>query len=344
MVKIYKLSANETPLGASPKAIAAFHQSAASLALYPDENAAKLRAAIGERYAVASDRIACGAGSDELLATIARTYIKPGDEGLFSEHGFLVFGLYTSGAGGTPIAAPERDFRADVDALLARTTSKTRVVFLANPNNPTGTYLPISEIKRLHAGLPAEVLLVLDAAYAEYVNRSDYCSGLQLALSAPNVVMTRTFSKIHGLAGLRLGWLVGAHSILENLNRVRSPFVANAAAVAAGCAAISDEAHVRRSVAFNDEWMGRLTWSLEDIGLVVTPSVANFLLIHFPAEPGRSALEAEAFLTNRGLLLRELTSYGLPNALRLTVGSPEANELVVGALGTFMRRNRVSVG
>ena len=340
VAKVYKLSSNETPLGASPNAKAAFQAASASLEIYPDGGAAKLRAAIGMRHGIDPNRIVCGTGSDELLTLIANTYIGPGDEGLFSEHGFLVYRINVLGAGGTPVSAPERDLTADVDALLARLTPRTRVVFLANPNNPTGTYLPSGEVERLHAGLPADVLLVLDAAYAEYVRREDYADGLALALAAPNVVMTRTFSKIHGLAALRLGWLVGPPAVVDALNRVRGPFNVNAPAIAAGAAAMADEAHVESAVAFNDAWLPRLTESFRAMGLGVTPSVGNFLLIHFPPGHGRSAREADAFLASRGLVLRAVAAYGLPNALRMTVGSAEANGLVIAALGEFMGAGR----
>jgi histidinol-phosphate aminotransferase len=214
--------------------------------------------------------------------------------------------------------AEESDLTASVDAILAKVTDRTRIVFLANPNNPTGTYLPYDEVRRLHAGLPSRVLLVLDAAYAEYVRGNDYASGLELALTAENVVMTRTFSKIHGLAALRLGWLVGPAHVVDALNRIRGPFNVNAPAIAAGAAAIGDDAHIAAALAHNDEWLPRLTDALEAIGLTVTPSVGNFILIHFPETAGRTAREADAFLGRRGLVLRAVAAYGLPNALRMT--------------------------
>jgi histidinol-phosphate aminotransferase len=215
-------------------------------------------------------------------------------------------------------------------------TPRTRIVFLANPNNPTGTYLPFEEVRRLQAGLPGNVLLVLDAAYAEYVRRNDYASGLELVATSENVVMTRTFSKIYGLANLRLGWMVGPAHVVDAVNRIRGPFNVNGLAVAAGLAALADEAHVAAAVAHNDEWLGWLTREIEGLGLKVTPSVANFVLVHFPKETGRTAKEADAFLTERGLILRRLEAYGLPDALRLTVGDAEANRLVVAALREFV--------
>src|SRR4051794_27262008 len=334
--KIYKLSSNETPLGPSAKAVEAFQAAANGLEIYPDGSAALLRKAIGEKYGIDPARIICGTGSDELLALLTNTYVGPGDEGVFSEHGFLVYKINVLGAGGTPVVAPETDLTASVDALLAKVTPRTKIVFLANPNNPTGTYLPFGEVKRLHAGLPSNVLLVLDAAYAEYVRRNDYSSGLELALTAENVVMTRTFSKIYGLASLRLGWLVGPAEIIDAVNRIRGPFNVNGPAMAAGIAAIQDDAHVARAVAHNEQWLGWLTREIETLGLKTTPSVGNFLLIHFPDEPGRTAREADAFLSSRGLILRRIDAYGLPHALRLTVGDEEANRLLVETLRAFV--------
>ena len=336
--RVYKLSSNETPLGPSPKAVAAFRAAAGSLEIYPDGGATRLREAIAAKHGIDPARIVCGTGSDELLALIANAYIGPGDEGLYSRHGFLVYKINITGAGGTPVEAGERDLTADVDALLAKVSARTKVVFLANPNNPTGTYVPFDEVRRLHAALPPHVLLVLDAAYAEYVRRNDYGSGLELALTADNVVMVRTFSKIHGLAGLRLGWLVGPAHVVDALNRIRGPFNVNAPAIAAGAAAIADDAHVASALAHNDAWLPRLTSGIEALGLRVTPSVGNFILIHFPEEAGRTAAEADAFLCGRGLVLRAVRAYGLPDALRMTIGAADANELVLAALAEFMGR------
>ncbi|GGK40771.1 histidinol-phosphate transaminase [Salinarimonas ramus] len=332
----HKLSSNENPFGASPAAIAAAKAAMDRLAVYPDGSASALRAAIARKYGLDAKRIVVGNGSDELLEMLAQAYIGPGDEGLFSEHGFLVYRIAILTAGGTPVVAPERDYTTDVDAILARVTERTRIVFLANPNNPTGTYLPFDEIRRLQAALPPRVLLVLDAAYAEYVRRNDYASGLELALTAENVVMTRTFSKVYGLAALRLGWMVAPAHVVDTIERIRPPFNVNAAALAAGVAAIEDEAFVSASVAHNEEWAERLTTAFEALGLGVTPSVGNFLMIHFPTTPGRTAREADAFLTARGLVVRRIESYGLPNALRMSIGTAEANELVVAALRDFL--------
>jgi histidinol-phosphate aminotransferase len=335
-VKVRKLSSNETPLGPSAKAVEAARAAAGQLALYPDGSASALREAIGAKYGLDPARIVCGAGSDDLLSLIAYAFVGPGDEGIFTTHGFLVYRIAILAAGGTPVVAQEVDHTASVEAVLAEVTPRTRIVYLANPNNPTGTYLPFDEVKRLHAGLPPNVLLVLDAAYAEYVRRNDYASGLELVATSDNVVMTRTFSKIYGLASLRLGWMVGPAHVVDAVNRIRGPFNVNGLAIAAGVAALSDEAHVAAAMAHNDEWLGWLAREIEALGLKVTPSVANFILIHFPQEAGRTAKDADAFLTGRGLVLRRVEAYGLPHALRLTVGDADANRLVVAALREFV--------
>jgi len=338
-VRLHKLSSNETPLGASPAAIEAYREAADRLEIYPDGSSHELRRAIAEVHGLNPDNIVCSNGSDELLGLLASTYIGPGDEGIFTEHGFLVYRIQILAAGGTPVVAPETDHRADVDAILAAVTERTKIVFLANPNNPTGTYLSDEEVRRLHAGLPPHVLLVLDAAYAEYVRRNDYASGIELVSANRNVVMTRTFSKIHGLAGLRIGWLYGPAEIVDALNRVRGPFNVNAPAIAAGSAAIRDRAHVDKAIAHNDKWLPRLTEAFEAMGLKVTPSVGNCVLVHFPdGDEARSAAAADRYLVERGYVLRQVVPYGLPNALRMTIGSDEANQGVIDALAAFMRQ------
>jgi histidinol-phosphate aminotransferase len=337
VARIHKLSSNETPLGPSPRAVEALRAESGTLALYPDGSAARLREAIGARYGLDPARIVCGAGSDELLTLLALAFVGPGDEGIFCQHGFLVYRIAILTAGGTPVVAPETDLTADVDAILAAVTPRTRIVYLANPNNPTGTYLPFDEVRRLHAGLPGNVLLVLDGAYAEYVRANDYSAGLEMALEAANVVMTRTFSKIHGLAAQRIGWMVGPEPVVDALNRIRGPFNLSAGAIAAGAAAIADEAHVAAAVAHNDEWLAWLAQEVEALGLTVTPSVGNFLLVHFSDTPGRTAEEADAHLTRAGVIVRRVTAYGLPDALRVTVGSAESNRAFVEALTGFLR-------
>ncbi|MEZ5803271.1 MAG: histidinol-phosphate transaminase [Rhizobiaceae bacterium] len=337
VVKVHKLSSNETPLGPSPSVAEAVKKAAGSLELYPDGSSTRLREAIGEAYGLNPANILCSNGSDESLALIAQTYLRSGDEAILTEHGFLVYKIATQAASATPVTVKEKDARADVDAILAAVTPRTKIVFLANPNNPTGTYLPFEEVRRLHAGLPKDVLLVIDAAYAEYVRRNDYEAGIELVSNSQNVVMTRTFSKIYGLAGLRIGWLYAPAHIIDALNRVRGPFNVNAVAIEAGIAAMRDRAHLAAAVEHNDRWLPWTTAELEKLGLKVTPSVGNFILIHFPDDKKHSAAAADDHLTARGFILRRVSAYGFPNALRATIGSEEANRGLVAAIAEFLK-------
>ena len=336
--RIYKLSSNETPLGASPRAIEAYRAAADKLELYPEDTAPSLRAAIGRVMGLSPERLVCGTGSDEMLNLLAHAYVGPGDEGIYCEHGFLVYPIAITAAGGTPVKVPEKNLVADVDAILAAVTARTKIVFLANPNNPTGTYLPFDEVKRLASGLPRHVVLVLDAAYAEYVRRNDYEAGIELVSSSDNVVMTRTFSKIYGLAGVRLGWLYGPDHIVDALNRIRGPFNVSAPAIAAGIAAIEDRDFTRAAADHNEVWLPKVSEALTALGLTVTPSVGNFVLVHFPDAAGKRAPDADAFLLDRGVVVRRMEAYGFPDALRVTIGSAEANEALIAALAAFMGR------
>lgn len=339
VARVFKLSSNETPMGPSPKAIDAFKQSAGHLEIYPDGQATTLREAIADVHGLNKANILCGNGSDELLGLLCHVYLGAGDEGIITEHGFLVYKIQIMGAGATPVVVKEKDCTVDIDAILAAVTEKTKIVFLANPGNPTGTYVPVSEIRRLHAGLPGNVILVLDAAYAEYVRRNDYQAGIELVSGARNVVMTRTFSKVYGLAALRIGWAYAPLEIIDALNRVRGPFNMNAPAIAAGAAAVRDQEFVTMAVEHNLAWVEKVTTALSALGLKVTPSVANFVLIHFPEVDGKRAAEADDFLTSRGFILRAVKGYGFANSLRMTIGSEEANRGVIGALTEFMGRS-----
>ena len=334
-----KLSSNEGALGPSPKAMAAYAAAVADLALYPEGSAEILRAAVGEAFGLDPARIVCGNGSDELLTLIANAYLKPGDEVLFSAHAFLVYKIATLANSGVPVSVPEKNRRVDVDAMLAAVTPRTRLVYLANPNNPTGTYLPFDDVVRLHAGLAPDTLLVLDAAYAEFVRRNDYEAGITLALKHSNVVMTRTFSKVYGLAGLRIGWALCPPEVADVLGRIRMPFNVSIPAQRAGAAALRDHDHLTRALAHNDLWRDKLTTAIRATGLQVDDSVCNFLLIRFPTTPGKTASDADRFLCERGLILRGVASYGLPDALRLTIGPAPANQKVAAALAEFMARS-----
>lgn len=334
-MKPIKLSSNETPLGASPLAIAAYGTAARELERYPDGQATALRHAIAKRYGLDANRIVCGAGSDELLTMLAHAYLGPGDEGLYTEHGFLVYRIAILSCGATPVVAPETNFTANVDAILAKVSERTKVVFLANPNNPTGTYLPIGEVRRLRAALAPHVLLVLDAAYAEYVRRNDYEAGLELVATTDNTVMTRTFSKIYGLASLRIGWAYCPAAVADVLNRIRGPFNLSAPSIAAGAAAMADEAHIAAAVEHNETWLTWLSAEIAKTGLTVTPSVGNFLLVHFPDEAKRGAVACDAVLKSKGIIVRRVAGYGLPHCLRITIGTAEENQAVAKAIAEF---------
>ncbi len=331
-----RLASNESALGPSSKAIAAYRALAGEIHRYPDGSAQELREVLGQCHGIDPSRIVCGAGSDELIALLLRCYAGPGDEVLYSRHGFLLYPINALAVGATPIAAPERDETTDVDAVLARVTERTRIVFIANPNNPTGTYLGAHEVARLHAGLPASVLLAIDAAYAEFVNRNDYEPGIALVNRAENVVMLRTFSKIYALGGLRLGWAYCPPAVADVLNRVRGPFNVSAAAQAAGIAAVEDAEALNLAGAHNERWLPWFSERLAVLGLRLTPSVANFVLARFPDDPLMNADAAFAFLQSRGILTRQMAAYGLPQHLRITIGTGPEMETVAAAISEFM--------
>ncbi len=332
--KIYKLSSNESPIGASPKAVEAFAKASEKLALYPDGSSTALREAIAQRYGLSADRIICGAGSDEILQLLAHAYLGPGDEAVYSQYGFMVYPIVIQTNGATSVVAKETHFITDVDAMIAAVTPKTKMVFVANPNNPTGTYISYSELRRLHAALPSDVLLIVDAAYAEFVTANDYESGIALVSEFENVVMTRTFSKIHGLAALRLGWAYGPAHVMDVLNRIRGPFNVSLPAIAAGVASIQDASFMDQALAHNTKWLGWLSDEILKLGLRITPSVGNFVLVHFTAD--KTAAMADAYLQEHGIVIRRMDGYGLPNALRMSVGTDEANHALTKALQGFM--------
>jgi histidinol-phosphate aminotransferase len=331
-----KLSSNENALGCSPKAAAAFEAASTRLHLYPDGGATKLREAIAREEGLDADNIVCGCGSDELLQLLGRAYLNPGDKVVQSQYGFLVYRLVAMQCGAELVSAPERNYTTDVDAVIGAAGDDARIVFIANPNNPTGTYIPDAEIRRLRDALPDTTLLVIDAAYAEFVSNADYNAGMDLARERDDVAVTRTFSKIHGLAGARLGWAYGDKSIIDVLHRVRGPFNVNLPAIEAGAAAIADRSFMKKSADHNAEWVAWLRQQIGGLGLEVTPSVCNFVLIHFPDTPGKRAADADAFLTSKGLIVRGVEPYGLPNALRATVGKAEDNRRLAEALGEFV--------
>lgn len=332
-----KLSANESALGPSPAAIKAFVAAAGLMHRYPDSGYLPLRQAIGAAYRVDADKIICGMGSDEIISLACRAYAGPGDEVIYARHGFMMYPIAARSVGATPVEVPDVAYTANVDNILAAITPRTRIIFLANPNNPTGTYLPAAEIKRLVAGLPDYVLLVLDAAYEEFVSTQDYTSGLELTGTQENILVTHTFSKIYGMASLRLGWGYGSAQVINILNRIRDPFNVPTPSSDAGIAALADTAFIERAKAHNKQWRAWLTTELSGLGLKVTPSVTNFVLIDFPENPAQSAKAANEYLMKHGYILRWLPKLGLMNSLRLTVGLEEENRAVVRLLGEFMK-------
>lgn len=339
--RIIKLSSNEGAFGPSPKAMETYLALAGELHRYPDGGATALREALAEEYGLDADRIVCGSGSDEILSLLCYAYAGPGDEVLHSAHGFLMYAISAKAAGATPVAAPETNLTTDVDALLAHVSDKTRIVFIANPNNPTGTYLPRDEIERLWRGLPENVLLVLDAAYAEFVTDATYSAGNDLVEKATNVVMTRTFSKIHALGGLRLGWGYFPEHIAGVLNRVRGPFNVNAAALAAGVAALKDTAFtdmVRTENAKIRDWTVSELRNLGNHGIEMTDSVGNFILVKLPAEPDRDAEACDAFLKEHGIIIRRMAGYGLPDCLRISIGRMDEMRTFVHVMGEFLNK------
>ena len=334
--RIIKLASNESALGPSPKAVEALAAAATTVHRYPDGSCSALRQALATHHGIDEARIVCGAGSDELITLLCRAYLGPGDEMLYTEHGFLMYAIAARGVGATPVAAPEMRLTADVDALLAHVTERTRVVFLANPNNPTGSYLPAAELQRLRAALPSHVLLALDLAYAEYIDRKDYADGFALVDGGDNVVVTRTFSKIYGLGGIRLGWAYGPAAVADVLNRLRNPFNVSSVAQVAGLAALADQAFIERAKAHNARWRDWTTASLRCLGLDVPDSFGNFVLVRFPDEPGRNAMAADAFLRARGIIARRMAAYGLADALRITIGREDEMNEAVAALSDFL--------
>ncbi|MBY0511333.1 MAG: histidinol-phosphate transaminase [Rhodospirillaceae bacterium] len=334
--RVIKLSSNEAALGASPHAMAAYGPLAETLYRYPLGDSHELRTAIAEVHGLDVARIICGCGSDEMFALLCRAYAGPGDEVIHTEHAFAIFAIYARSVGAIPVAVKEKNLTADVDTILAAVTPNTKLVFLANPNNPTGTCVPAADIVRLRDGLREDIVLVLDGAYAEFVEAPDYDGGFMLARTTPNTVATRTFSKIYGLAALRLGWAYGPAAIIGAMERLRAPFNVTKAAQAAGVAAVRDQAHIAKAKAHNIKWKQIALQRLRGLGLQVADSAGNFILPEFPTTKGRTAAEADAFLQTKGLIVRRVDGYGLPNHLRITIGNEEEMTAVLDALAAFM--------
>lgn len=333
--RVIKLSSNETPLGASPKALEEYKNTISSLQRYPDGSAIKLREAIGEVYGLNPDQIVCGAGSDELISFLCLAYAGEGDEVIYPEHGFLMYKIYTMTVGAKPVSVPETDLKTNVDNILKAVNPRTRIVFIANPNNPTGSYISRDEVIRLRQGLPEDVLLVLDGAYAEYVSEKDYTDGKDIVDMGENTVMTRTFSKIYGLAALRVGWAYCPPSIADILNRVRGPFNISSSAIAAAAAAVKDVEFTEKARLFNEKALKWFDVELKNLGLKPYPSVGNFILVEFPK--GKDQAEA-AFehLMKDGVIVRPVANYGLEKCLRISIGLEEDNAEVIKSLKAFL--------
>jgi histidinol-phosphate aminotransferase len=331
-----KLSSNENILGSSPLAIAAFEQSAHKLQLYPDGKATPVREAVAAKYGLEPDRLIFGCGSDEVFTLLAQTYCEPGDNVVQGQYGFLAYRIAGRAAQAEVRFAPMPNLRFDVDQALALVDERTRIVFLDNPGNPTGGWLNRDEIERLHHGLPKGCILLLDGAYAEFVDDPAYSDGIDLARRADNIVLTRTFSKIHGLAALRVGWAYAPAEMVSAMERIRAPFNVNLPAQFAAVAALGDEEFQKRSQDLVWQWRPWLTQQIGGLGLEVMPSQGNFVLVGFAHDGDRTAKAAEAFLAGRGILVRGLANYGLPDHLRLTIGLEAHNRALVDALAAFI--------
>ena len=331
IANVLKLSSNENPMGPSETAKEAFGRAVHELHRYPSTDHSSLRTAIGDIWQLDPARVICGVGSDEILHLMCQAYAGPGDEVIHTEHGFALYRISTLAAGATPIEAPERDRMIDVDEILAACTKKTKLVFIALPSNPTSTMIGAREVARLAAGLPAQTILVLDGAYAEYVE--GYDGGLALIESRDNVFMTRTFSKIYGLGGLRIGWGYGPQSIVDVLNRIRGPFNLSSAALATAEAAVRDTAYTEKCRVENARWREWLSTALAELGVPSDTSTSNFILARFASEQEASACNEH--LKSKGILVRHPKGYGFPYCLRITVGDESACRRIVHAVGQF---------
>lgn len=334
-----RLASNENPWGASPRALEAARAAIGESHRYPDGAATALREKIGAVHGLDPARIVCGTGSDEILQLLPMIYCRPGDSVVHVRHGFMVYPIAARRAGAEPLAAPDRDYTADVDAILGTVRADTRIVFLANPNNPTGTMIPAAEVARLHAGLRPDILLVCDQAYAEFLDSPDPDGGLALSKTAPNVIVTRTLSKIYGLGGLRVGWAHGPEAVIAELNRVRAPFPIAVPALAAAEAALDDQAFVadcrRRAIAGRTKLAAAIDgWNNK--GLRAVPSAANFLLMTCPEDGPLSAGTLHQGLLRAGFITRWLPGQGLPEALRITIGTEAENDALIAALGALV--------
>jgi histidinol-phosphate aminotransferase len=329
-----KLSSNENALGAGEKAREAYQAAIANIHIYPDGRATKLRDAVAEHHGLEPERLIFGNGSDEVFALLNQTYLQPGDNIVTGEYGFLAYRISALANQATVKSAPEPNFKAEVDALLDQVDDRTRIVYISSPSNPTGSYNTGEETRRLHAALPSDVILVVDEAYAEFVTAPDWETSFPLARDASNIVVTRTFSKIHGLGGLRIGFGYAPLAICEAVDRIRLPFNVSVPGLEAATAALGDEAHQKASRDLVETWRPRLTQAIKGFGFDVFPSAGNFVLVRFP-DPKRTAAAANDYLNTKGIIVRPVGGYGLPDCLRITVGTEDQNRAVIDALSEF---------
>ncbi|MDG1439114.1 MAG: histidinol-phosphate transaminase [Emcibacteraceae bacterium] len=332
-----KLSANESALGPSPMAMEAYRNGAKNLHRYPDPAYHDLRDTLAAKYKIEKSQIVCGVGSDEILKLACRAYITPGDEAIFVAHSFSMYPIAVTSVGGVPVEVEDENFTANVDNILAAVTEKTKIIFIANPNNPTGTYISSDDIDRLWQNIPDHVLLVLDAAYAEFIDEADYDTGIKMVAKSKNVLMTRTFSKLYGLAALRLGWSYACKEIAETLDKIRDPFNVPSSAQLAGVAALKDTEFEKAAFNHTKKWREWLSIELKTLGLKVIPSYTNFILFEF-THPEKTALMANEYLLSHGYILRYYSAQGLHNFLRLTIGTEEENKDVILLLKEFLEK------
>ncbi len=330
---IVKLASNENPLGPSQKAVDAMARAVGDLARYPDGNGFALKAALSAKYGIAAECFTLGNGSNDVLELVARAYVAPGDEVIFSEHAFAVYPIVTLGVGGVPVVAPAQDWGHDLAAMADRVSDKTRVIFIANPNNPTGTWLKREALQTFLDGVPEHIIVVLDEAYCEYVDETEYPNGLLWLEQYPNLVVTRTFSKLYGLAGLRIGYAVAGASINNVLNRIRQPFNVNSVAMEGALAVLEDDAYLARSRQVNTDGLRQLEVGLTSLGLSWIPSIGNFITF----DTGGDANGIFDRLLQRGVIVRPIAAYGMPSHLRVSVGTEVENQQFLDALSAVLK-------
>ncbi len=331
-----KLSANESALGPSPRAIKAFEREKNNIFKYPESDCSSLRDVISKKFNIDSERIICGAGSDQIFDLICQLFIEPGDEVVVTEYGFIMYRIYASLYRAKVLLAKEKNFKASIDEIINKVTDKTKIVFIANPNNPTGTYLPKNEMLDLRQRLRSDILLVVDDAYFEFLDKDDFTSGLDLFKDEANVLITRTFSKIYGLAGLRLGWGYSSKEIIDTMYQIKPPFNVNRAALCSGIEALKDNEWIKKAIEHNILWSKKIFSVLKEYKIQTNEPTTNFFLMNFN-ETKINSDEAFEKLVNDRLLLRKMKQYKVPNALRLTIGNKESNELFVECIRSIFK-------